>query len=175
MSFVFACLQVQIELRNLIRTVQIEFIRIHIIPLISFLFQSYVPIACVSKRLMAQPQTVTLLLGVPSACLTVFSFSSRLVKQASLLGGLKVAPAVQRGSERRQPQSAAVVPPSPGTPFCCHRVRGKRAHHHTSVKVTPEYQQKKLRGHQLLPGRSPSAAQRKRPTTPGSACATICQ
>lgn len=80
---------------------------------------------------------VTLVLSVLSVVLTVFSFSSRLVKQASLLGGLKVAPAVQRGSERRQPQSAAVVPPSPGTPFRCHRVRGKQAHNLTSVSLTP--------------------------------------
>lgn len=62
-----------------------------------------------------------------SACLFLLLLRRlRLVQQASLLGGLKAAPAVQCGSERGQPQSPAVLPAAPGTPLCPQRVRGKR-------------------------------------------------
>lgn len=85
----------------------------------------------------------------PRLCLTLSFFSSwlllcflvpfaipnRPVQPTSLLGGLQAAPAVQRGPERGQPQSAAILPSPPGAPVRPHCLRGKEALRIMQVRI----------------------------------------
>lgn len=60
---------------------------------------------------------------------------NRLVQPTSLLGGLQAAPAVQRGPERGQPQSAAILPSPPGAPVRPHCLRGKEVLRMIQVRI----------------------------------------
>lgn len=64
-----------------------------------------------------------------------FRHPNRLVQPTSLLGGLQAAPAVQRGPERGQPQSAAILPSPPGAPVRPHCLRGKEVLRIIQVRI----------------------------------------